>query len=390
MAFPRGLLVACVALAVITAAVFVAFPRSHELPGRGESVGTDVCLSCHEALAPFALTAHHLSTRRASGGAIAGSFEAGSNMLRTSNPSLFFRMDSTGEGYFQTAVVGDESDTRTISQRFDLVVGSGRKGQTYLSWAEDSVLVQLPVSFWRGIGWVNSPGYPDGLADFGRPVPPRCLECHASYFGRRTADIEANVYDPGTAVLGIGCETCHGPGAEHVRRQRSWARRLLGPGIVDLAELSREGQLEACGLCHGGAARSRADPFSYVPGDSLSAHLRRSTLLGSARVDVHGNQLALLMDSPCFQRSGMTCGTCHDVHTPQREASAFVARCLGCHQVDSCGLFPARGPSIADRCVDCHMPLLPSTTIVATSAGDTLQPLIRTHRIGIHPTAANR
>lgn len=356
----------------------------------GGRVGTAACLACHDDRAAYTRTAHHLSSRPATAAAIAGSFAPGAGVLRTSNPDLHFRMDSTDDGFFQTAVQGSGAEGRTMRGRFDVVVGSGRKGQTYLSWTADSALVQLPVSFWRGVGWVNSPGYRDGLPNFGRPVPPRCLECHASYIARTTGDLEGNVYDPGTAVLGVGCEACHGPGAVHARRERSWARHVLGPGIVNPAALPRRRQVEVCGLCHGGAGQSRAEPFSYVPGEPLTEHLQLPPSFRAPRVDVHGDQVALLRDSPCFQRSEMTCATCHDVHAPQRDASAFAARCLGCHQVESCGLFPERGTALAGRCVECHMPMLPSATILSTFAGDTLRPLIRTHRIGIHPGAASR
>ncbi len=91
-------------------------------------------------------------------------------------------MDARRDGFFQTGVLGTPPDAISITERFDLVIGSGRKGQTYLYWKEDQ-LFQLPVSYWTEVGsWVNSPGYGDRTLDFSRPVVPRCLECHASFF----------------------------------------------------------------------------------------------------------------------------------------------------------------------------------------------------------------
>ena len=47
----------------------------------------------------------------------------------------------------------------------DLVVGSGKIGQTYLYW-RDGILFELPVSWLTGAQhWINSPGFPDGVVN---------------------------------------------------------------------------------------------------------------------------------------------------------------------------------------------------------------------------------
>ncbi len=91
-------------------------------------------------------------------------------------------MDSTETGFYEAAVMGRAPDTSIHSERIAFVTGSGRKGQSYLYWQAGDQLYQLPVSYWRGMGWANSPAYPDGRPNFDRPIPPRCLECHASGF----------------------------------------------------------------------------------------------------------------------------------------------------------------------------------------------------------------
>src|SRR5690348_5964686 len=98
---------------------------------------------------------------------------------------------------------GIAPSTKAESEPIDLVVGSGRKGQTYLFWKGDR-LFQLPVSYWVELGhWVNSPGYTDGWAKFDRPVMPRCLECHASYAESVAGPQPNNRYKKTNVVLGI-------------------------------------------------------------------------------------------------------------------------------------------------------------------------------------------
>src|SRR5213078_4429349 len=103
--------------------------------------------------------------------------------------------------------------TATLSERFDIVLGSGRKGQTYLCWRAGDQLFELPVSYWTELRrWINSPGYEDGQLNFSRPVSPRCLECHASAFESLPAPGIINRYNKTNYILGIACEKCHGPG----------------------------------------------------------------------------------------------------------------------------------------------------------------------------------
>jgi hypothetical protein len=195
-----------------------------------------------------------------------------------------------------------------------------------------------------------------------------------------------NRYDSSNFVLSISCEKCHGPGREHGERQRSWTAMLRGSAIVNPARLPRDRHLEVCALCHSGDGQQKAPAFSHVPGKPLADYLVPAPVLPGEDVDVHGNQVARLAASRCFQASGtMTCSTCHDVHAPQRNITAFAGSCLQCHQVESCGLFAERGNAIANDCVDCHMPNLPSRTVVSSHEGRQVQPRVRSHWIKVYP-----
>lgn len=269
---------------------------------------------------------------------IQGRFDPGENVLRTANPHLYFRMDSTATGFYETAVQGRAPDTSTRRERIDVVTGV-RKGQSYLYWRGDR-LYQHPVSHWAGFGWTNSPGYRDGVLNFDRPIYPRCLECHSSGFQSVADSNVLNRYQPGAALLGITCEVCHGSGRDHVARERSLLSRLRGRAIVNPARLPRARQLDAC---------------------------------------------ALLERSACFRSSQMTCATCHDVHREQRDVVALSVGCLTCHNPQSSG-FPARhGDRVMGRCMDCHMPLQPSQILVSNSLGHQLRPQVRSHWIKVYP-----
>jgi hypothetical protein len=361
---------------------------------RTDYVGDNSCRSCHASqFDSYHQTAHYLTSMAPSRDSILGKFTTGDNILKTANPNLFFRMDEKhenreGEGFFQTAVAGTSPHTNSRSERFAVVVGSGEKGQTYLYWSDDQ-LFQLPISYWTRLGWVNSPGYRDGFANFDRQIIPRCLECHASYFESLPPPI--NKYSTTGFSLGIGCEKCHGPGREHVERETSKPSPSAATAILNPAHFSRDRQMDLCAWCHAGHGRSLLPSFSYLPGDSLAKYIDLPAPDPDAPLDVHGNQVELLKQSRCFRSSNMTCMTCHDVHATQHDLAEFSQRCLSCHKPDS-ATFARAGHPVTTNCIDCHMPKEETNMIVFDWKGTTERPQMRSHWIKVYPgatTAAN-
>lgn len=315
-------------------------------------------------------------------------FTPNANVMKTSNPELFFRMEQKMEEkedvFFQTAVEGTAPLLSSRTERFAFVVGSGGKGQTYLYWKGDE-LFQLPVSYWTELGWVNSPGYRDGVANFSRPIIPRCLECHATYFDQTPPP--SYRYSKTGFIVGITCEKCHGPGREHVQHFAPKPQPGASSTILNPARFPRERQMDLCAWCHAGAGSPLQPSFSYVPGEALDKYLRLPQPDPSAPVDVHGSQVEMLERSRCFQQSAMTCLTCHDVHAAQHDLADFSQRCLSCHKPEST-MFPKQGHQAASNCINCHMPLQETNLIVFDQNGRKSKPKVRNHWINIYSESA--
>ncbi len=393
-------LVLFLALAGISSAPFgIAFPSpqetSHETD-RTAYAGDASCVSCHRQISQsYQHTPHHLTSQLPTAGSILGSFRNGANTLtiidaaQSAQPGLQFLMESRKDGFFETAATGWNSDVFRRTEPIDLVTGSGERGQTYLYWQRDR-LFELPVSYWSdGHRWINSPGYIDGTADFSRPVNPACLECHATYIRALSANPATNRYDRGSLVPGISCESCHGPGANHARREMQHGTTSKDDSqndILNPAKFSRDRQVDLCAECHNGIQREALAPtFSYVPGRPLSDYFKPLPSPDVEHPDVHGNQVGLLQRSKCYRSSAqMSCSTCHDVHSGRQSAEFYSQKCLTCHQWQDCGISKTLGHKIVNGCVHCHMPTEETNVIVSQTAGQVVHAKMRNHWIKIY------
>lgn len=355
--------------------------------------GETACLSCHkEIYSTHIQTAHFRDSRPASTTAIRGSFDSGRNRF-TYHPGLEVLMRKKSNSYFQTTLK-DGREYR--SEPFDIVIGSGRKGQSYLYWKEEK-LYQLPISYFTPTdSWCISPGYTADSPLYDRRIPASCLECHMT--NARTVFSSSKEYgdffDSSQIIYGISCEKCHGPGAQHVEFHLANPGETTGRYIVNTGRLSRQQRLDACALCHSGSRIPLKPAFSFRAGDTLNNFSEaKYSPANASTLDVHGNQYGLLTSSKCFRASQMDCGTCHNVHVNEAgNLKLFSQKCMNCHNSvthDTCRASVIAGMVRTDNCIDCHMPALPSQRIVLTMShvadkGKSIHNLVRTHRIAIY------
>jgi len=352
--------------------------------------GSASCASCHnEIYKSHIQTAHYLDSRPASKEFIKGSFAPGKNKF-VYNKWMEVVLERKKEAHFQTAYI---NGIEYQSEPFDIVIGSGRKGQTYLFW-NDNKLYQLPVSYYTPLNsWCNSPGYSTNFIKFDRIIPAQCLECHGTYIKVLEDKDNISTYDKTGMIYGIDCEKCHGPAADHVAFHKEHPEEKAGKYLINIKQLSRQQRLEACALCHSGFRQAVRPPFSFQPGDKLDDHSIASYSPDSvSTLDVHGNQYGLLMASKCFKMSiQMDCSSCHNPHVNEANSpKIFSQRCIACHSDTkhmSLALTFDQKLMLNDNCIDCHMPMLPSQKIVLNVANSEkiVPDMVRTHRVGIYP-----
>lgn len=371
------------------------FTRSEDLHGAMASndslAGIQACRSCHAAIVDSVTqTAHFHTSGMATPHTVKGPLDEAQNRFNY-NAFIWVSVERANDRLRQTAYVSSQP---VQFAAMDIVIGSGRKGQTYLYW-DGPLLKQLPVSYYTPTNsWCNSPGFPTSMPQFSRIIPGRCLECHGSYASVQQDADHHDIIDPKSIVYGISCERCHGPAAAHVQYQRENPQDRNARFIYTRSQLNRQQSLDVCALCHSGVRVAIKPVFSFQTGDSLNAFSTPS--YDEERVsslDVHGNQYGLLTSSKCFKSSTMTCSSCHNVHRVEfNQPKQFSEKCINCHQENSrnfCSFEPPKGLLLSNNCVDCHMPQLPSKAIFlqTADAAKSSPDFVRSHRIAIYHDA---
>ncbi len=262
-------------------------------------------------------------------------------------------------------------------RRYAIAEALGGKNVFYfLTQLDRGFLQTLPVAYdVRRKEWFDNarsalrhaPGFPTEALSWRDREYTFNSSCHSCHVSQLTTSYQASSgsYRTTWAEPGINCETCHGPGAEHVRAFTA-APKDAPPGelaLIRTKTMTHEQRNDLCAPCH---ARMSPLTSAFTPGDHFFDHFDLETLESP---DFHpdGRELGETYTfttwrlSRCAQAGGLDCVTCHTSSGRYRFRKPEDANqaCLPCHanQVAR-GAVHTHHPagSAASRCVACHMP----------------------------------
>ncbi len=265
----------------------------------------------------------------------------------------------------------------------DYAIGSGQRGISFIS-DQGGAMYQSPLTWYaHGERWDLSPGYHPGQHQrFERRIGQGCLNCHVGRTETKSGGGELFASPP-FVETGLGCERCHGPGAEHIAKHRE--QRPTPETIVNPRRLSPAARESVCYQCHLHGRERILQPGrwenDFRPGDLVSDIWlvlvdERPPRQGPARAVSQSEQIVA---SRCAQASqgAFGCISCHDPHgipAPEERVDFYRQKCLDCHSegTKGCALPDSerRAQSPLDSCIDCHMPRGLSADVPHTAQTD--------------------
>ncbi|MDD9828005.1 MAG: tetratricopeptide repeat protein [Deltaproteobacteria bacterium] len=369
------------------------------------------CAACHPGAAEAWRGSHHaLAMQAAAPGSVLGNFggaevEAGGERLRFLQQGGRFFVEAAGADgrrrrFEATHVFGVEP-----LQQLLIALPGGRLQNFPVAWDTRPAAAGGQRWFHLEAAAPPAPGDPFHWTGAQQTWNHQCAACHSTAL-RRGYDPERRAYRTTWAQMNVGCQACHGPGADHIAWARKNSRR--GPGraggtgegaaagrvegagegareaaggaaegawdgaaAVGLAvDFSGAGEVAQCGRCHARRAPLTAEP---QPGGPLLDDYAPALLVpglyyadGQIRGEVYvwGSFLQSRM-----HQQGVTCGDCHDAHraATRAEGDALCTRChsprppprfasLAAKRYDAPSHHHHPPESAAARCVSCHMP----------------------------------
>jgi len=216
--------------------------------------------------------------------------------------------------------------------------------------------------------WWVADGTPDGRPKRPEEMPrtktgdATCDGCHTTGF-TVAKNKESGRWVGQKIELGIGCESCHGPGGIHVVTKK--IHDIVNPALLNAVQ-----QDQLCGQCHSRITnkpeKELSFPQGFTPGSTDLAQRVTFWTYSANRKNFWSNGFASKnrqqyhdVQFSGHTKSGVTCITCHDTHSTRKGYAQVRGNknslCIQCHAASSAFYAGSAMYKAGIGCTDCHM-----------------------------------
>ena len=369
-------------------AALVVFGFSYVTPHHQPSpsfVGSEACASCHQkAYTAWQGSQHAHAMAHANSETVLGNFNQ-VKFKQGAIESIFFRRDGK---YFVTTdgpdgELADFEIKYTFGiyplQQYLVEFADGRVQALSIAW--DSRAARLGGQRWFHL-------YPRETIDFTDELHwtkrsqnwnYMCADCHSTDV-RKHYDPVADKFKTTWQEIAVGCESCHGPGSNHLIWSQNKSKSDSAMGLTNILHerrdvhwhldpatgnsrrdvpRTRSAEVDTCAQCH---SRRTQISEGYHAGKAFQDFYRPETLApdlyfadGQQREEVYtwGSFLQSRMN-----HAGVTCSDCHEPHSQKTRAQGndVCATCHSAAKYNSQNHHHHTQDSTGAQCVNCHMP----------------------------------
>ncbi len=321
------------------------------------------CKSCHEEAFHLWANSHHaLAERPIDPGLDASAFESyftirhGSQRSRVQRSGDRFQLLTTGLDGRQQAFTAQRVIGVEPLRQFLVPASGGRLQVTELAFAPQHL-------DWFDVYGEDDrrPGEWGHWTGRGMTWNSMCAACHNTRV-RKNYREDSDTYATTMAEMGVGCEACHGPMADHNLWQARHPNQADDPTIH---RLNRDQMFAVCGSCHSRRAELTGD---FRPGENYYDHYwltipeETELFYPDGQIQDEDYEFNVFLNTR-MATAGVRCIDCHEPHTAKtRIAGNFL--CLICHgapappapKIDPASHSHHKIGTRGDNCTDCHMP----------------------------------
>ena len=197
----------------------------------------------------------------------------------------------------------------------------------------------------------------------------QCAACHSTAL-QRGYDVATDSYQTTWRDIDVGCEACHGPGANHAQWKGEENKRPKMPVDWSGTKLGKPAvEMNVCSPCH--SRRSSIAPTTTADANFLDhflpERLREGLYFADGQIEDEVYVYGSFVQSAMHAR-GVRCADCHDPHSLHLRAPGN-ALCVTCHNPGGNARFPTLAKKSYDseshhhhksasgsQCIECHMP----------------------------------
>jgi predicted CXXCH cytochrome family protein len=187
-----------------------------------------------------------------------------------------------------------------------------------------------------------------------------CASCHSTNL-KKNYDYNADSYNTTYTDINVACESCHGPGSNHVNFMQTGeykkGKRLFNSGFVYSRDTVSQLQLNSCAPCH--ARKSEISDSLYHSGELLDNFIPQiitnEFFFADGQIKDEDYEYSSFTQSKMFHNN-VKCSNCHNPHSGKLKLEGNNL-CTSCHKMeyDNPSHHFHEINTEGAKCVNCHM-----------------------------------